>query len=100
MGAPAFDVECPCCKSTLKVDPQTRAVLSHQVPEKTPVIEDLHEAVQKLRGQEEKRDEVFRKQVQAEKIHGQVLNRKFEELLKQAKDAPPTKPGLRDIDLD
>ena len=100
VGVPAFDVECPCCKAALKVDPETRAVLSHKAPEKPPVVEDLRDAVQKMRGQEQKRDEVFRKHVQAEKQHGQVLERKFEELLKQAKDAPPEKPGLRDIDLD
>jgi hypothetical protein len=100
MGAPLFEVECPCCKTTLKIDPETRGVISHHIPEKPPVIEDLREAVQKLKGQEQKRDEVFRKQVQAEKVHGQVLQKKFEELLKQAKDTPPSKPGVRDIDLD
>ena len=100
MPAHLFELVCPCCKALLKVDPETRAVIAHQAPEKPPPIEDLNAAVEKLKGEEEKRDQVFRKQVEAEKTHGKVLEKKFEELLKQAKTAPAGKPGLRDIDLD
>ena len=98
--AAVFEVECPCCKAARKVDSETQAILSHKEPVKPPVIEDLHEAVQKLKGAEQQRDQVFRKQVEAEKSHGKVLEKKFEELLKQAKSEPPAKRGIRDIDLD
>ena len=100
MPADVIAVECPCCKAVLKVDPETCAVISHKVPEKPPAVEDLREAVHKLKGQEARRDEVFRKQVEAEKTHGKVLEKKFEELLKQAKKEPAGPPGVRDIDLD
>ena len=101
MPAGIFEVECPCCKAALKVDPETGSVISHREPVKPPVIEDLQEAVQKLKGAEQKRDQVFRKQVEAEKTHGKVLEKKFEELLKQAKSEPaPKGGGIRDIDLD
>jgi len=101
MPAGIFEVECPCCKAVLKVDPETGSVLSHKEPTKPPVIEDLQEAVQKLKGAEQRRDQVFRKQVEAEKTHGKVLEKKFEELLKQAKSEPaPKGGGIRDIDLD
>jgi hypothetical protein len=56
--------------------------------------------VQKLKGEEQRRDQVFRKQFEAEKSHGKVLEKKFDELLKQAKSEPIGKPGPRDIDLD
>jgi len=100
MSPEVFSLECPCCKAKLKIDPETQAVLSHQVPAKPPVVEDLREAVHKLKGEEQKREQVFRKQVEAEKIHGKVLEKKFDELLKQAKSGPIEKPGIRDIDLD
>lgn len=100
MSDEVFDVECPCCKALLKVDGETQAVISHKAPEKPPAIENLSEAVQKLKGEEQRRDQVFRKQFEAEKSHGKVLAKKFDELLKQAKSEPLGKPGPRDIDLD
>ena len=42
--------DCPCCQSTLKIDAEIRAVISHAEPEKKPVIEDLAAEVAKLKG--------------------------------------------------
>jgi hypothetical protein len=100
MSQGLFEVECPCCNAVLKIDPETRAVIAHAVPEKPPPIEDLAAAVAKLKGEAGRRDEVFRKQFEAEKSHGKVLEKKFDELLKQAKENPDLPPPLRDIDLD
>jgi len=100
MGQGLFEVECPCCKSLLKIDPETQAVISHAVPAKPPLIEDLAAAVAKLKGEAGRRDEVFRKQIEVEKSHGRVLEKKFDELLKQAKENPDQTPPRRDIDLD
>jgi hypothetical protein len=100
MSQGLFEVECPCCNAVLKIDPETRAVIAHAVPEKPPAIEDLATAVAKLKGEAGRRDEVFRKQVEAEKSHGKVLAKKFDELLKQAKENPDLPPPRRDIDLD
>jgi hypothetical protein len=98
--AKLFEVACPCCQAILKIDPETCAVISQQVPEKPPAIEDLAAAVAKLKGEAGRRDEVFRKSVETEKLHGKVLERKFDELLKQAKENPDYTPPKRDIDLD
>ena len=99
--ADLFEVECPCCQAKLKVDPETRAVISQQVPEKPPIIEDLAAAVAKLKGEAGRRDEVFRKSVETERMHGKVLEKKFDELLRQAKENPDVgPPPKRDIDLD
>jgi hypothetical protein len=95
-----IEVACPCCQATLKIDPETRAVISHQVQEKPPAIEDLAAAVAKLKGEAGRRDEVFRKSVETEKMHGKVLEKKFDELLRQAKENPDKTPPKRDIDLD
>ena len=45
------------------------------------------------------REEIFRKSFEAEKSHGKVLDRKFDELLKQAKENPDAPRPLREIDL-
>ena len=38
-------------------------------------------------------------QFEAEKTHGKVLEKKFDELFKRAKENPDEKPPTRDIDL-
>lgn len=95
-----IEVLCPCCQAALKIDVETRAVISHKVPEKPPAIEDLAAAVARLKGEPGRREEIFRKSFEAEKSMGKVLDRKFDELLKQAKENPQPDRPLRDIDLD
>lgn len=84
----------------MKIDAETRAVISHKIPEKPRPIDDLAAEVAKLKGAAGRRDEVFQKQFEAEKMHGRVLEKKFDELFKQAKENPDLTPPKRDIDLD
>jgi hypothetical protein len=100
MAKGLFEVECPCCQAILKIDPETRAVIAHTVPEKPLPIQDLAAEVAKLKGEGARRDEVFRKHVEAEKSHGKVLEKKFDELFKRVKENPDAPPPQRDIDLD
>ena len=95
-----FDVECPCCQAVLKIDPETRAVIAHTVPVKPMPISDLAAEVAKLKGEDARREEVFQKQFEAEKAHGKVLEKKFDELFKRAKETPDSGRPMRDIDLD
>ena len=75
-----FEVACPCCDAILKVDPETRAVIAHTVPVKPPLIDDLAAEVAKLKGAGDRREQLFQKQFEAEKSHGKVLEKKFDEL--------------------
>jgi hypothetical protein len=100
MAKGLFEVDCPCCQATLKIDPETRAVISHKEKERPRTVEDLAAAVQKLKGEAGRRDELFRKSFEAEKSHGKVLEKKFDELFKRAKENPNEPPPQRDIDLD
>ena len=51
--------------------------------------------------EEGRRDQLFKDQFEAQKSHGKVLEKKFDELFKQAKSDPTAgKPRVRDIDLD
>jgi len=95
-----FDVQCPCCQATLRIDSETRAIIAQNLPERPKLIDDLAAEVVKLKGEEARRDEVFRKQVEAQKSHGKVLEKKFDELFKRAKEDPDAPPPVRDIDLD
>jgi len=94
-----FEVECPCCQATLKVDPETRAVIAHTEKVKPRPIEDLAAEVSKLKGEGARREQLFQKSFEAEKSHGKVLEKKFDELFKRAKENPDEKPPTRDIDL-
>ncbi|HXB72305.1 MAG TPA: hypothetical protein VNY05_28965 [Candidatus Acidoferrales bacterium] len=100
MAQVMFDVECPCCNAVLKIDPETRAVIAHTVPVKPPPFEDLAAEVAKLKGEGARREQIFQKNFEAEKTHGKVLEKKFDELFKRAKENPDLTPPKRDIDLD
>lgn len=100
MAKGMFDVACPCCQAVLRVDPETEAVIAHTVPEKPRLIDDLAAEVAKLKGEGARRDEVFRKNFEAEKSHGKVLEKKFDELFKRVMEDPDAPPPKRDIDLD
>lgn len=100
MSKGLWEIRCPCCETMLKIDPETRAVISHKTPEKPKPIEDLAAEVAKLKGAASRRDEVFQRQFEAEKMHGKVLEKKFDELFKQAKENPDLPPPKRDFDLD
>ena len=92
-------VTCPCCGADLIVDPSLPAVLDHKVPERPHAVTELKNAVKHLQEQAVKRDEKFQQLREAEKDKAKVLDRKFQELLKKAKEEPLEKP-IKDIDLD
>jgi hypothetical protein len=95
-----IEVRCPCCEATLQIDPELKAVISHQEHKKPPAIEDIGAAVQKLKSEEARRGEVFQKNFDEHKGHHKVLERKFDELLKQAKESPAGPPPKKPFDFD
>jgi hypothetical protein len=98
--AGTFGVICPCCGARLTIDSEVKAILSHEEPPKAQTVTDLKKAVEALKGEAGRRQAQFAQSMQAEKEKGKVLDRKFQEALKKAKDEPPTAPPARDIDLD
>lgn len=99
MASELFEVTCPCCKGTLKIDAKTQSIISHQEFQKPPAISDLAKAVADLKNESARREAAFQKSMAAEKKQSDVLSKKFDELLKQAQSDPTTKP-VRDFDLD
>ncbi len=99
-GAQIFEVQCPCCQATLQVDSETQLVINHREPERKPAIEDLHAAVQQLRGEADRRDDIFQKSFVSHLTGEKVREKKFDELLKQAKEDKTGAPPKRPFDLD
>ncbi|HEU4345038.1 MAG TPA: hypothetical protein VFU31_26100 [Candidatus Binatia bacterium] len=94
-----IQVTCPCCSATLTVDISLPAVLNHKLPAKPQLIAELKDAAKMVREEATRRDEKYQQIAEAEKNKSKVLEAKFQELLKKAKEEPITKP-LKDIDLD
>ena len=95
-----LEVRCPCCEATLQIDPELKAVISYEEHQKPRAIEDISAAVQKMRGEEARRGETFQKSFDEHKSHHKVLERKFDELLKQAKEKPDAPKPKRPFDFD
>jgi hypothetical protein len=95
-----FELECPCCGATLKIDPEVRAVISHKEKPAVRTLEDISTGVAKLKNAAAEREAAFNKSFEAMKSSKDVLARKFDELLKQAKEDDPTKPPPKPLGLD
>lgn len=94
-----IQLTCPCCGSTLTIDPSLAAVLDHKLPVKPPIAAQMKDVHTLVKAEATRRDEKYQQLAEAEKNKGKLLDRKFQELLKKAKEEPLEKP-LKDIDLD
>jgi len=93
-----IEVTCPCCQSTLIVDVNLGRVVGHKEVE-NPNKPELSEAHRILAEEAARREAAFQDSVNAERTRGDVLSKRFEEALRQAREEPITKPK-RDFDLD
>jgi hypothetical protein len=100
MNTPStIDLICPCCQARLTIDVGLKAVIHHEVPAKATPNIDLQEALGALKSEANRREAQFQQALAAERGKGKVLEKKFEEFLKKAKeDRSPPQP--RPIDLD
>jgi molecular chaperone DnaK (HSP70) len=98
--APAFEVTCPCCSAVLKVDPTDKAVIAHTAAVKPRTFADMEEAARAMKEQDTRRESIFRQSVEAQKHASDLLEKKFQEAVKKAKESPDTGKPIRDFDLD
>lgn len=94
-----FEITCPDCSAVIKVDAATGLVVSHTPAPRKRMFEDLETAAKAMREQDERKESIFRQSVDAERNKADLLEKKFAEALRKAKNAPEGKP-LRDFDLD
>ncbi|MGH8069432.1 MAG: hypothetical protein ACRERE_30185 [Candidatus Entotheonellia bacterium] len=99
MNTPStIEVICPCCQARLTIDLGLKAVIHHEVAAKATPTMDLREALGTLKSEANRREAQFQQALAAERDKGKLLERKFEESLKKAKeDSSPPPP--RPIDL-
>jgi hypothetical protein len=93
-----YEVTCPCCGAALVIDAGLKRVVRHAEPARADKPE-LDQAQRILAEQRARRESIFEQSVESERTRGDVLSKRFEEALKQARHEPVTKPN-RDFDLD
>ncbi len=96
----AFDVTCPDCGGVLRIDGDTHAVLSHTPAPRKRTFEDFETAARAMREGDERKESLFRQAVDAEKNKEDVMEKRFAEALRKAKESPASERPLRDFDLD
>jgi hypothetical protein len=95
-----FEVPCPCCGALLKIDSETTAVIAHTPKAVPKTFEDLEAAARAMKEQDSRKESIFKQSVEAQKHAGDLLEKKFQEALKRAKESPDTGKPIRDFDLD
>jgi len=95
-----FEVACPDCGAMLKIDGATGLVVSHTPAPRKRMFEDLETAAKAMREQDSRRESIFQQSVEAQKHASDLLEKKFQEALKKAKETPDTGKPIRDFDLD
>ena len=97
---PQFEVACPCCGALLKIDSDTKAVIAHTPKAVPKTFEDLEAAARAMKDQDSRKESIFRQSVEAQKNASNLLDKKFQEAVRKAKESPDTGKPIRDIDLD
>lgn len=92
-----FTLICPCCESTLTIDAQTGALISHE--EKSKPIASFDEMVKGLDKQKQKRDQLFQQELGSQKDRERLLEEKFREAMKRA-EKDKDKPYINPLDVD
>ena len=100
MSDKTFEVTCPDCGGILRVDAKLRTVISHIPAPRKRTFEDFETAAQAMRAGEERKQSLFRQALDAEKNKDDLLEKRFAEALKKAKDSPASERPLREFDLE
>jgi hypothetical protein len=79
------EVTCPCCKTQLVVDAETSEILSEERP-KQDSNKTFEDAFSKVKGGEKTREKAFSKAYDKTRNLDDLLNKKFEEARKKAKE--------------
>lgn len=93
-----FEIQCPCCESTIVIDRLSGEVLLHKVKEVKAAGGSLESMVAGLETQKSEAAKRFEKQLESQKDRARILEEKFKEALQRAEksDEKPVNP----MDLD
>ncbi len=99
--AAKLTVSCPECSATLVVDAVTGVVLSHRQAKK-PIADgkDFEALLEDLDRNKVEAEEVFEREMAAQKDRDRLLAEKFRQALERAKEEPDDEPPPRPFDFD
>ena len=75
-------------------------MISHTAAVKPRMFNDMEYAARAMKEQDSRRESIFRQSVEAQKHASELLEKKFQEAVKKAKESPDTGRPIRDFDLD
>ena len=90
-------VLCPDCGSTLKVDPDTGAVLSHESVVSKNKLSSLEDAAKEIQRRKARAEDLFAATVEREKHKSEILEKTFREALEKAQGDPSKPRGIRRV---
>ena len=85
-------IQCPDCESTLKVDRETGAVLSHEPAAVKRKLGSIEEAAAEIARRKERAEDLFAATVEREKHKSEILEKTFREALEKARQEPGGRP--------
>jgi hypothetical protein len=93
-----IEIICPCCETKLVADTETGEVLSETRP-KRDVEKSFTAAMDQVRSGASRREDAFSKAFERTQKLDSLLDKKFEEARKKAKENPDEKP-INPLDYD
>jgi hypothetical protein len=92
-----FTIICPCCESTLNIDAQTGAIVSHE--EKQKPLASFEDMAKNLDKAKQTREQIFAQEMSSMKDRERLLDEKFKEAMKRAeKDKDKVYHNPMDLD--
>ena len=85
------EVVCPCCRTKLVVDVETSEILAEERA-KQDVDKSFADAMSTVQAGASRREDAFSKAFDRTRKHDDLLEKKFEEARKKAKENPDEKP--------
>lgn len=92
-----FTIICPCCETTITLDAQTGAIISHE--EKSKPVASFDEMLKGLDKQKQQREQIFQQELGSLKDRERLLEEKFREAMKRA-EKDKDKPFINPMDVD
>ncbi|MCP4202594.1 MAG: hypothetical protein GY769_11740 [bacterium] len=100
-GSRKLTLRCPDCESRLVIDRETGEVLFHKPKKAAPAGgQDFDQLLEKLDEDRVHAEDLFEREVSALKNRDRLLEDKFEEALREARESPEDEPPPRPFDLD
>ncbi len=92
-----ISVICPCCETTLTIDSQTGAIISHE--EKGNKLSSFEDLKKDMNKRKELTEQLFTQEKETQKNRKRILEEKFQEAVKKA-DTGSTEPFRNPLDFD